>query len=79
METKEKEVFFLFGDEAVELYQEDGFDALVQELEEGYVAFGLFHWKPDTCPTVLLPVAMAYDEYVCISEQEYTTLADYEL
>ena len=70
--------YFLFGESAVEIYGEDGVDALIEQNEEEYLgSTEVFVFEDGiTSPADLLCAFNGYGDYSCITEEEYEKLKD---
>lgn len=64
---------FLFGIEACQLLLEDGFEALLESIQED-VEFELFQFNVNSNPVDLLIKFQNWNDYAVISSDEYKRL-----
>lgn len=72
-----KKTYYLFGWDAVCCYSKDGIDALLEEIEEYGTRFKLFCFiEGETQSVDLLYEFKNWEDYSCITEEEYQTLTN---
>ena len=73
--TKYQKAYYLFGDDAVQIFEDEGIDALINAYEDnelGYITY-CYDQSKDT-PTDLLYKAQGMNDFSLITEEEYNKL-----
>lgn len=73
--THYQKAYYLFGDSAVQIFEDEGLDALIEEYENnevGYLTY-CYDQSKDT-PTSLLYEAQGMNDFAVITEEEYNKL-----
>jgi hypothetical protein len=73
--TYYQKAYYLFGDGAVRIFEDEGLDALIEEYENnevGYLTY-CYDQSKDT-PTDLLYEAQGMNDFAVITEEEYNKL-----
>lgn len=67
--------YFLFGEDVVTTYYEEGIKRLKQAYEDNNVYFDLFEYNSElNKPIDLLNAAMGWNDYATITEEEFNFL-----
>lgn len=71
-EAPAKPTYFLFGSEAVDIYNEEGIDALIDAIEDDNLGCDTFeHILSETLPCDLLDAFQGWDDYAVITKEEF--------
>ena len=74
-ETKWINTYFLFGSDAVMVYEDDGIEEVVRQYEDNIITVDTFVFKEGvTTPVELLSAYNGYNNYTTITEEEYNIL-----
>lgn len=69
--------YFLFGKSAVEIYDENGIEFLVERTADEYISGAVYVFENGVDhPAALLAAFNGYGDYSCITEEEYEMLKD---
>lgn len=74
-ETHYQKAYYLFGDDAVQIFEDEGIDTLINAYEDnevGYITY-CYDQSKDT-PTDLLYKAQGMNDFSLITEEEYNKL-----
>lgn len=67
--------YFLFGSDAVRVYEDDGIEEVVQQYEDNILTYETFVFKEGvTTPIELLSAYNGYENYTTITEEEFNLL-----
>lgn len=67
--------YFLFGDQAVNKYQDDGLQAMIEAYDDNIISYETFEWVDgETKPQDILAVFIGHGDYCIITEEEYNQL-----
>jgi hypothetical protein len=70
----DSEIFYLFGTECVETYEQEGFEKLLNQIEEGKNNWRVFIFDEDTDPSELLEAYTGFDRFTEIEKEEFDTI-----
>ena len=74
-ETNWINTYFLFGRDAIRVYEDDGIEEVVRQYEDNIILYETFVFKEGvTTPVELLSAYNGYNDYVTITEEEYNLL-----
>lgn len=72
-----KKTYYLLGEAAVGLYNDESIEALIEAIQDNRAEFGLFCFiEGETSSIVLMEYANGWHDYTCITEDEYQLLSD---
>lgn len=72
---KEEFIYYLFGEDAVEEYNENGIDGVVKRYEADTLTYSMFKFQNGvTHPAELLYEFSGWGDYMLISEEEFNKL-----
>jgi hypothetical protein len=70
--------YFLFGQEASAQMMDEGFESLIESLEDEMdIDFDLFEVTPETNPAEFLHTFQAWGDYCVLSGEEYGRLGEF--
>ncbi len=73
--THYQKAYYLFGDGAVRIFEDEGIDALIEEHENNEVGYLTYCYDQSKVPpTDLLYVALGMNDFSVITEEEYNKL-----
>ncbi len=73
--THYQKAYYLFGDGAVRIFEDEGVDALIQEYENNEVGYLTYCYDQSKVPpTDLLYEAQGMNDFAVITEEEYNKL-----
>lgn len=74
MEAKEK-TFYLFGNDAVNEFNENGIEGLIDEIENNNLGYAVFEFiEGKTRSSELMEAADGWGDYLILTEEEYNQL-----
>lgn len=77
IQLKKKKTYYLLGEGAVGLYNDEGIEALIEASQNNDAVFGLFCFiEGETSSIELMEYANGWYDYTCITEDEYQLLSD---
>lgn len=72
---KWNKTYFLFGEEAVYTYEDEGIEAVIQQYEDNIITYETFVFDEGVTTAVqLLSAYNGYNNYTTITEEEYNLL-----
>ncbi|MFZ1704353.1 MAG: hypothetical protein WAT79_08395 [Saprospiraceae bacterium] len=75
LQTQPKKTFFLFGEDAIKVYDEGDINAVVEAYENNDIMYSMFAYDSEkTQPIDLLLAFIGWNEFTVITEEEYNLL-----
>lgn len=68
--------YFLFGGDAVRIFNEDGIGKLLKYINDGG-DFDTFHWTKDCSPSDILYAYSGWDDYAEVSYKQFKKILGY--